>query len=163
MVFIANIRDTLAPIETPAPSFRWPFVMSLVLAPGPSVQWSVCEGRGGQRVHIWIPMDKGLTAQGWLGSVHHHKDDVLQLKQLLYSVSNVCHWRPVGQLMTIIKRLPFTSDLNYHQEKCILLYIFHLTLKHLVFSIVLTWKIIKKYRWLIELQLFPVFKHLTRF
>ena len=137
--------------------------MSLVLSPGPSVQWSVCEGRGGQRVHIWIPMDKGLTAQGWLGSVHHHKDDVLQLKQLLYSVSNVCYWRPVGQLMTIIKRLPFTSDLNYHQEKCILLYIFHLTLKHLVFSTVLTWKIIKKYRWLIELQLFQIFKCLTRF
>ena len=99
---------------------------------------------GDGRVHIWSPMDKGLTAQGWLGSVHHHKDDVLQLKQLLYSVSNVFYWRPVGQLMTIMKRLPFTSDLNYHQEKCILLYIFHLTLKHLVFSTVLTWKIIKK-------------------
>ena len=109
-----------------------------------AVQWSVWEGKGGGRAHIWSPADKGLTAQGWLGSVHHHKDDVLQLKQLLYSVSNVCYWRPVGQLMTIIKRLPFTSDLNYHQEKCILLYIFHLTLKHLVFSTVLTWKIIKK-------------------
>ena len=58
-------------------------LLCVVLSPGPSVQWSVCEGRGGQRVHIWIPMDKGLTAQGWLGSVHHHKDDVLQLKQLL--------------------------------------------------------------------------------
>ena len=89
LVFIANNLDnlaltgTLAPIGTPAPSFRWPFVMSLVLAPGPSVQWSVCEGRVGGRVHIWNPMDKGLTAQGWLGSVHHPKDDVLQLKQLL--------------------------------------------------------------------------------
>ena len=143
-------------------SFNGHFMMHLVLAPVPSVQGSAWEGRGGGRVHIWSPVDKGLTTQGWLGSVCHHKHDIFQLEQLLYSVSNVCHWRPVGQLMTIFKRWPFTSDLNYHQEKCILMYIFHLTLKQLVFSIVQTWKITKKYRWLIELQLLPVFKFLTR-